>query len=225
MRQFLVLMASTAVFLSVAGMASAADYDPPIFIEQAPEYVPVEVGSGWYLRGDVTYVVDKPLYDFEEFGLSTRNRRFGGSAGVGYNFTDLLRGDVNVGYVAGDELTFPAAIGGGDFDYKAWYGMANGYLDLGTVAGFTPYVGAGIGVLHSRYSFENAGVALSENSYDLAYALNAGLAYQVSDNLQLDVGYQYLMSPKAEYLNTDTLLIDDGVKYHQVKVGLRYDLW
>lgn len=221
MRPALRLFASATIFAALAGAASAADYDPPIFIEQAPELVPVEIGSGWYLRGDVTYVFDEPLYDFD----GARNRRFGGSGGFGYNFTDLLRADVNVGYLAGDEFTVPTAFGVGDAEYKAWYGMLNGYLDLGTVAGITPYVGAGIGVLHSRYSFDTGVGSFSDNSYDMAYALNAGLAYKVSDNLSLDLGYQYLEAPKAEFVNTDTLLLDEGIKYHQVKVGLRYDLW
>ena len=35
--------------------ALAADYDPPIVIDQPVEEVPVEVGSGWYLRGDIGY--------------------------------------------------------------------------------------------------------------------------------------------------------------------------
>ena len=35
--------------------ALAADYDPPMIIDQPVEEVPVEVGTGWYLRGDIGY--------------------------------------------------------------------------------------------------------------------------------------------------------------------------
>ena len=35
--------------------ALAADYDPPIVIDAVDDYVPVEVGNGWYLRGDLGY--------------------------------------------------------------------------------------------------------------------------------------------------------------------------
>ena len=44
--------------------AYAADYDPPIIVEEATEYVPVEVGSGWYLRGDVGYNFSDTPYQF-----------------------------------------------------------------------------------------------------------------------------------------------------------------
>ncbi|WP_204273068.1 hypothetical protein, partial [Enterobacter hormaechei] len=30
--------------------------------------------------------------------------------------------------------------------------MANGYVDLGTYVGITPYVGGGVGVVYSKYS-------------------------------------------------------------------------
>lgn len=224
------LAASAALLAALAGPSLAADYDPPIFIEQAPEYVPVEVGSGWYLRGDVTYVVSDPLYEFTILGEDTRNNRFGGSVGIGYHFNDILRGDISAGLLASDR--FSVAGGGERFDAKhdAWYGMANAYLDLGTVSGFTPYIGAGAGLMHTRqgYDYSVGGTsvfAFQENQTNFAYALNAGINYQVADNVSLDFGYQYVNSPRAEYLNTDTLTIDRGIDYHQIKVGLRYDLW
>ena len=43
--------------------ALAADYDPPIYVDEAPEYQPVEIGSGWYLRGDVGYAFSHPFKD------------------------------------------------------------------------------------------------------------------------------------------------------------------
>lgn len=53
LKRIALAMAAVAVF--PAWHAGAADYDPPIYVEPAEEYVPVEIGSGWYLRGDVAY--------------------------------------------------------------------------------------------------------------------------------------------------------------------------
>ncbi|MDF1599277.1 porin family protein [Mesorhizobium sp. YIM 152430] len=225
------LAASAALLAALAGPSLAADYDPPIFIEQAPEYVPVEIGSGWYLRGDVTYMVDDPLYEFTFLGEETRNNRFGGSVGIGYHFNDILRGDVSIGLLASDRFSATSGMERRDAKYDAWYGMANAYLDLGTVAGFTPYIGAGAGLLHTRqnYSRTIAGTSFppsyDENQTNFAYALNAGINYQVADNVSLDFGYQYVDSPRAEYRNSDTFAVERGIDFHQVKVGLRYDLW
>ncbi len=50
-------LAATAGPVSVA---ASADYDPPIYVEDALE-VPVEIGSGWYLRGDLGYAFETEI--------------------------------------------------------------------------------------------------------------------------------------------------------------------
>src|SRR5690606_13395425 len=80
---------------------------------------------------------------------------FSGSIGFGYHFTDYLRADLNLGYIPGNEASLDyAAVGttaSGSLSNRAWYGMANTYVDLGTYAGFTPYIGAGLGVYRNKY--------------------------------------------------------------------------
>ncbi|MBL8580714.1 MAG: porin family protein, partial [Rhizobiaceae bacterium] len=100
---------SFAAGLLPAASALAADYDPPIFVDEAPEMVPVEVGSGWYLRGDIGYNFDSEFadYDFSSVpGLSyseTSSTIFGG-IGAGYHFTDYLRADANIGFLTSQSL-------------------------------------------------------------------------------------------------------------------------
>ncbi|MFC5385622.1 outer membrane protein [Aquamicrobium segne] len=236
-------LALAATSIAGAPAALAADYDPPVFIEEAPEYVPVEIGSGWYLRGDVAYLPEKSYkhidIDVAGFGFSRREKPSFASLGFGYHFNDNLRGDINLGWLPGSK----AEVWGGTDDSNlsarvkssAWTAMVNGYVDLGTYVGITPYIGAGIGVMQSRnsgsatYTDDTGTLSASgkENKYNFAYSLNAGAAYQITDNLVLDLGYQYLSAPDAKYISiTDTgLALRKGVDSHQVKVGLRYDLW
>jgi len=217
---------SLAVLMPFA--AQAADYDPPVFVEEADEYVPVEVGSGWYLRGDVGYNVTETPYDFSYLGVETDNTRIFGSLGMGYRFTDYFRGELNLGFLSHDTFDATTGIETISLENTVWSGMANVYADLGTIAGFTPYVGAGAGMVYSRSDASLEGlidISASDDQYEFAYSLNAGVAYQVSKNLLLDVGYQYLSSPGLEYIDPETFEVKDGVDYHQVKVGLRYELW
>ena len=128
---------SSRLFLSLpaamlwAVPALGADYSPPIFIEEAPEYVPVEIGSGWYLRGDVSYNFDDTVYDFEFLGEEVEHRRFGVGAGVGYHFNDFLRGDVTISYLGGDRFSYEDAVDSFSLSQSAWSGLVNGYADLG----------------------------------------------------------------------------------------------
>ncbi len=253
-----IALALSATGLSPAA-ALAADYDPPIYVDEAPEYVPVEVGSGWYLRGDVSYAVNKPFKD-SDFGalpvglneeFSDRFMPVSASIGMGYHINDYLRAELNVGLMPFSESSLSSRFDPDPADpFDGWdaeastenrmySGMVAGYVDLGTYAGFTPYVGAGAGLVynHYKYSFRqtfNDGATPdvdftdSDRKYAFAYTLGAGIAYNISRNVALDVGYQYFSSPDAEWVSItgpDTYEKKEGIDYHQVKVGLRYDLW
>jgi len=105
-----------AAALVAAPSALAADYDPPIVVDQAPEYQPVEIGSGWYLRGDVGYAVavsnggvdyrtynsTTATYTDATFATARISSAFGAGVGFGYRFTDYLRADATIDYLRGD---------------------------------------------------------------------------------------------------------------------------
>ncbi|MBS3647924.1 porin family protein [Pseudaminobacter sp. 19-2017] len=243
--------------LPPATAAVAADYEPPIYVEPAEEYVPVEVGSGWYLRGDIAYNFETRFKntraelsgDFSEFApffpyiptrFDEKETPVFGSVGFGYHFNDYLRADVNLGLLPKDRFAIDGFLGGGctlncdlgvDIEQTYWTGIANGYIDLGTYAGLTPYVGAGIGVLYSKIEVEGeaAGVRaeFTDRDYNFLYTLNAGLSYQIAANTSLDVGYQFLSAPDAQFIriDPDRVKVGEGIDFHQVRVGLRYDLW
>ncbi|MER8551240.1 porin family protein [Mesorhizobium sp. M0976] len=243
-----VALALAAVVLMPLTPALGADYDPPVYVDQAPDYVPVEVGSGWYLRGDVSYLVQKSFKDedfaFTPASFDEKEDPIFASIGFGYHFNDYLRADLNVGYLPGNKIDVGyndgSTVASATLKNYAFSGILNGYVDLGTYVGITPYLGAGIGVVQSKrrlsasYFTDNANPAddfvLRDNKtqYSFAYTLNAGLAYQVSKNVSVDLGYQYFSAPDAEYVTAESLTsfpIRKGINNHQVKVGLRYDLW
>ncbi|ESW66444.1 MULTISPECIES: outer membrane protein [unclassified Mesorhizobium] len=243
-----VALALAAVILMPLTPALGADYDPPVYVDQAPDYVPVEVGSGWYLRGDVSYLVQKSFKDkdfaFTPASFDEKEDPIFASIGFGYHFNDYLRADLNVGYLPGNKIDVGyndgTTVASATLKNYAFSGILNGYVDLGTYVGITPYLGAGVGVVQSKrrlsasYFTDNADPTDdfvrhdNKTQYSFAYTLNAGLAYQVSKNVSVDLGYQYFSAPDAEYVTAESLTsfpIRKGINNHQVKVGLRYDLW
>lgn len=249
LKRFALALAAVAIF--PAGQVGAADYEPPIYVEPAEEYVPVEIGSGWYLRGDVAYnfARDHGSSDANRSGWLTANPftvgpydifdqdddkdLVSGSVGFGYHFNDYLRADINVGILTSQKFNASAlfnAIGpyvvDVEVDNTAWNGLVNGYIDLGTYAGLTPYVGAGAGVLYMRSKIDGE-ASDGRSSYDFMYALSAGVSYQLTQNTSIDLGYQYLDAPNVEYyaISNNAVEVREGMSTNQVKVGLRYDLW
>jgi opacity protein-like surface antigen len=242
-----IALALAAIALTPLSQALGADYDPPIYVDQAPDYVPVEVGSGWYLRGDVAYLPEKSFrnvdFTFTPSSYDESEDPVFASIGFGYHLNDYLRAEVNLGYLPGNEISVGfddgTVVASANVENYAWTGMVNGYVDLGTYVGLTPYVGAGVGIYRSKRSL-SVNYADADNpaddfvlrdnktQYSFAYSLNAGLAYQVSKNVLVDLGYQYLSAPDAEYATVTDLEdspIRKGINSHQIKLGLRYDLW
>jgi opacity protein-like surface antigen len=94
--------------------------------------------------------------------------------------------------------------------------MANAYFDLGTWWGLTPFVGGGVGLANLRLSgFTDSGYASvdgalspvatsligSGSKTNFAWALMAGLGYDVSPNLKLELAYRYLNMGDAKVGN------------------------
>ena len=110
--------------------------------------------------------------------------------------------------------------------------MANGYVDLGTWYGFTPYVGAGVGVgifdpsvSYSTYHPVTRATTLTRLNIDdttkLAWAAMAGVAYSVDPNTVVDIGYRHLFffifSSTFEFYTITRNFTTD-----EVRLGVRY---
>jgi len=141
--------------------------DPPVV--QAPEIITQPAG-GWYLRGDITYDVnrlDNPTYSVPgapgtevTFTSAEASDSFDIGLGIGYQINENFRVDLTGEYVFSSDFTGStagfcdaAALAAGDLNcasvdtssFTVFKLLANAYVDLGNFNGFTPYVGAGIG--------------------------------------------------------------------------------
>jgi opacity protein-like surface antigen len=179
--------------------------------------------------------------------------------GVGYTVNNWLRFDVTGEYrgAANFHGLDVGNIGGGAFAddrYTAskseWTFLFNGYVDLGTWWNITPFVGAGVGF--SRNTISNFGdisvcvnsascagnggsdaYAGSASKWNFAWALHAGLAYQVWRNVTIELAYRYIDLGNAESGNLvafdGTNNIVNPMEFHHltsqdVKLGVRFNL-
>jgi opacity protein-like surface antigen len=279
------LVVSAFAILATSVFAAHAADDLVIPATQEDAYTPVEVGSGWYIRGDVSYDLSSdtsgsyrtygnvtappaaPAFGYSTIGYDGFDFKSAKelSAGIGYTFNSFLRADLTASYwkrrVYGTDFdpgfTNPAgtlvvcganevtattninAVGCQSTDttsFTAIEVMANAYADLGTYHGFTPYVGAGVGMTRLKFnSLTNAASCVDaagntipgcgqvtathpgQISTRVSYALMAGTAYNLTKNLKLDVGYRYSAIQGGDMFGT--------LSTHQIKAGLRYEIW
>jgi opacity protein-like surface antigen len=217
--------------LGLSGVAQAADMGGPFRAPSVVQPLPESSGGGgWYLRGDVGICINSKL-DLESTGsagiaanptASWLNRDIADtpfiSAGVGYQFTDYLRGDLTAEYRSSTRFRANARYprSATDVAYPLYDGsvsstvvLANGYVDLGNYYGLTPYVGAGIGAAYNktgdlfqhtsfpRWGTYADGTMTGEGKWNLAWALHTGVTWDVNSRLKLDMGYSYKNLGKA----------------------------
>jgi opacity protein-like surface antigen len=275
MIRFSALAVGGLMATALAGIAFADDLPPEI---KMPE-VSVKNAQGWYVRADLGYAVNSDhhggglrsydaadgTYASDSFD-STRfdGSDFSGGLGIGYQFNDLLRADVTGDLFRGDfdgkfSDASPCAGGAvgtscsykGSSSFRAGSLMLNGYVDLGTLASFTPYLGAGIGA--TRINWDSVNVASScvdggrscgggtstrypgENDWRFTYALMAGVSYDVAPNIKIDLGYRFSHVAGGGmfgYSSADsvagaagTMGRDGSLGRHEIRVGLRVTTW
>jgi opacity protein-like surface antigen len=236
-----------------------ASANTPTF-PQTPDPMPIYLGNGTYdaaaTEGSFNNSISATgIFDF----------------GVGYQVNNWFRADVTGEYRGGSRLrslfvfsdptnVAPKQQMAADFysgDLSSIVGLVNGYADLGTWNGITPYVGAGVGFARNTLSGLNAvsentvgvgeptspggGYANDHSRWNFAWALMAGLSFDVTQNLKLDLGYRYLdvgkfTSGSMHCLNADGTFLTGGasngcepgiqskhdVAYNDFRIGLRW---
>jgi len=231
-------------------------------------YLRSDIGySGWLGEGDPFYrAFDSGTgsYSKTSFDSARFDKPLSGTVGIGYQVTDIFRADLSAEYFEGrfdgSSFSVTPCIGEGAgtscaFTHHANFSalglMANGYVDLATLAGFTPYLGAGIGatridwktVHESSACVAGGGVCSGaaggasyqgEDSWRFTYALMAGVSYDITDRLKFDLGYRYSHIAGGDMFGFGAEALagaigakgrDDGLSRHEIRAGLRFALW
>ena len=246
--------------MGMALPATAADWIPEPPVIEYPDPEPAPVYGGWYLRGHIGGSNQRfrglenavnaagPFQWVDKGGFSSAPI-FGG--GIGYRVNDYLRLDGIVEYRGKSSFTaldrYPAAGGvpAGTNEYGAKKSelllMANAYADLGEFHGVTPYIGAGLGVSRNTIShFRDVNMpqnsvfyADKDSTWQLAWALHAGVGIKATDRMTIDLGYSYVHLGDGR--TKDAIAYDGSsnigpfkfkdLASHDFKVGVRYSLF
>ena len=261
------LIMAGAALIGPAAAALAADLPPPPMVEMAPE--PVDIG-GWYLRGDAgvgfatrpdirsTFADGYEVPDFHVDRESVGTAPFIG-AGLGYAWNSWLRFDATGEYRfnhtfnavesydcasfgctndKGDHRAFDKYVG----SVESGVFLVNGYVDLGTWYGFSPFIGAGVGGAYhhldgtsdhgiggaSGFGQGGFGNSSAKDQLNFAWAAMAGIDYSLTQNLKLELGYRYL---DMGTVRNNAIWCESGCSYeiqrvhlasHDVRLGLRW---
>ncbi len=186
-------------------------YQPiPVVMEQQPQ-------GAWYLRGDigigimnnVDFVFLQNPANHSDFTISHSSIAdtvfFDGAIGVEWN--NWLRFDVSAEYRSKAAFnsfgTFTCGCVNGDqftASLKSTILLFNAFLDLGTWNCVTPFVGLGVGGAWNTFDdlvdlgvgTSGNGIGTNASKLNFAWALHAGLAYNVTQNFSVELAYKFL---------------------------------
>lgn len=109
--------------------------------------------------------------------------------------------------------------------------MLNGYYDFKNQSKFTPYVSAGVGVTRIKNNLKDTDIPdgeydFSKSDNHFTWSAGLGVAYNVSQNVALDLSYRYVDAGKFEFKHTHSSSEDTSVKFKQTSndfaLGIRY---
>ena len=202
--------AVSAAFIAVPALpAQAADLGYGSVKDIPP---PPPSGRAWYLKGTIgmknpepgsIYINEPSFSDHTVHHTDIKSSALYG-LGIGVEHSRWLRFDMT-GEYRGKQLflaqdSYPGGTNEYTADLESWLGLFNVYIDIGTWRGITPYVGGGIGVAWiDVQGFKDVNVPNNSVFYgdrdksttNFAWALYAGLSYDVTPQFTVDLAYRY----------------------------------
>lgn len=162
------------------------------------------VADGWYARGDVGYGFDGEVDgdDGEETFSADLDEDWMASVGIGRAFANGFRGEGEVSWRNNE-------IEGSTAEADVWAAMLNGYYDFHRGRRLRPYLGLGVG-------WANVDVGFDEGD-GFAYQGLAGVAFGLTPQLDLDIGYRYFAIPDLEIAGGDV-----DYTHQAATIGLRW---
>jgi opacity protein-like surface antigen len=199
------------------------------------------MGMGWYLSvfGGWSHAKDQSP-DFTYSAATTfyvdleLDDGFTAGIALGAQINEWLRGEVEL---SGNWHDAEGAIGTAvpptsttlEGDETALFALANLWFEVPIGLGpLRPYAGGGVGFGHLDLDIETSGGSslFDDSDWGFAWQLGAGVAFDVSESIAIDLGYRY-----KRIENVDIEVHDDYVsgseaekdyKSHNFLVGLRF---
>ncbi len=254
-RTKIALIGALAAFLPAGAMAADFYYPPPVNypppVEIASNWY-IRGDIGWKAYTAPTALFNAPLFGYDVPGAGELIDESLGNTGIigfgfGYRYSPSFRADLTLDYewnapFRGRLECLAPCTPDPDPEYSvetanisALTLLANAYWDIGKWGSLTPYIGAGVGVARlttSSVAFTNpdttTGTWPGASTWNFAWALMLGAAYDISPNTAIDFNYRYAHLGNA--VSGPTSLNSIPIQYnninaHEFRVGFRYSIW
>jgi OOP family OmpA-OmpF porin len=228
--KMLKLSAAVSALFLMSGAAHSADlYTPP----PMPAYT-----GGWYFSafGGANWL-DDTSFNIDPAGPAIVDNDYdtgfvvGGA--IGYDMGQAmgpfgLRFEAELSYRNNDVNSHSLGgqpLGGPFGSTSALAGMGNILFDLNTGSPFTIYGGGGLGVANVEFDGHGAagpGTVMNDDDTVFAWQAIAGMGYEISSNIVLDVQYRYFNASDVSLTSVSGASSSTDYESHAVLGGIRF---
>lgn len=203
------------VFLLCLFISTACFAEEKSFFNFSSPYTKASIGASFLADENFENnikTLPSPLNIKSEYDLG-----YSFDVGFGIGIADNVREEIEFSYFYNkiDD------VGGNDFSGKQYTFSTffNTIYDFNQIEiPFTPYLGAGIGLVSTRA--KGTGMNLKDDSF--GYQILAGITYNIKDNIFLDLGYKYLSSEHSDIVGNGNNKVKFDNDYHLFRVGINY---
>lgn len=228
---------ATAAGLALASLSVSTAPAPAAAAEQSTAIGASDYDTGpssnIYIeaRGSLSNIMEQDVNDGVD-GEASFDTGFGAGASVGYHVTDQIRveleGVVDVNDVDDSSPVTQAGLQraprGADAaelgDLLTLGAFTNALYDFDIGMNLSPYVGAGLGIL--RLDAEYGAFAVNDADVRLAYQFRTGVAWHVTRQTGLTLGYRYRRTAGDPTFDSPSGEIETDYGSHAVELGLRF---
>jgi opacity protein-like surface antigen len=204
------VLLTTVAAVSFSGAALAADAVPQ--------------GSPWYI-GAGFGTISTGNFDVNEVNSADPSAGYKAGGFIGRNFTDNLRGEVEVSYQSSDADCIDGKSGSVEIEFSDLMVLGNAWLDIPVRENAALYVGGGVGM--GNFSIEgDPAPDNNASAWGFAYQAGAGARMDITETMTLDLGYRYQgTSINGSDLDEAWFVSEDlSLKQHVFQLSLSVDL-
>jgi opacity protein-like surface antigen len=195
---------------------------PSSVLAEARQYISLMGGYTAVLDADAGFLEDAEFDDGFVAGVAVG---YDFDTGNEYGYGDA-RLEVEFSYRKNDfdQVKFQGAEIAADGEVNSQSLMANAYYLVENPSIVKPFFLFGIGA--ARIDIDEASIAgvnfIDEDEYNLAYQAGAGLAFELTESLELDLGYRYFRIANTDFEDAVDNEFSFGYETHNAYLGLLY---
>jgi len=177
-----------------------------------------------YLNGDIgaSFIQPTRIRNADTMDFNTGLRA---DVGVGYQATPWLAGELATGIIWNSVDTIgnvPISSFGSGLDLYQIPVMGNIVLTAPFWKSFKPYIGAGVGGVAATVDFERPLGSVRDTDFTFSYQAFAGLNYELSQHLELGLGYRFLQTGEHNWVENGVTLDTESTATHSVTASFTW---